>query len=69
MSFSPARLALALCLCALLVTSSALAASGDVGTPAPDFDLQIFQLGGGGGNFVLSEQAGKVVVMFVVGYG
>ncbi|MDX2473081.1 MAG: hypothetical protein QNL91_05185 [Candidatus Krumholzibacteria bacterium] len=69
MSFAPARLALVLSLCAILVAGSALALSGDVGTPAPDFDLQIFQLGGGGGNFALSEQAGKVVVMFVVGYG
>ena len=69
MSFAPVRLALVLSLCAVLLAGSALALSGDVGTPAPDFDLQIFQLGGGGGNFVLSQQTGKVVVMFVVGYG
>jgi hypothetical protein len=69
MSFAPVRLALVLSLCAVLLAGSALALSGDVGTPAPDFDLQIFQLGGGGGNYVLSEQTGKVVLMFVVGYG
>ena len=69
MPFAHARRTIVLSLCLALMASSAFALSGDVGTPAPDFDLQIFQLGGGGGNFVLSEQTGKVVVMFVVGYG
>ncbi len=69
MRLVPNRLTIALSLCLALLAGPVMAASGDVGTPAPDYDLQIFQLGGGGGNFVLSQQTGKVVVMFVVGYG
>ena len=69
MPFAHVRLTIVMSLCLALLTGPALARSGDVGTPAPDFDLQVFKLGGGGGNFVLSEQTGKVVLMFVVGYG
>jgi len=62
-----ARLRLA-CVLSLILTVSAGtvgAAPGDVGTPAADFNLQIFQ---GAGTMTLSEHAGKVVVLSIVGY-
>ncbi len=45
---------------------SAQAATGDVGTAAPEFDLLIFQ--GGGATQSLSDLSGKVVMLFIVGY-
>jgi len=45
---------------------AAIAASGDVGTPAPNFDLLIFQ--GGGASQSLNDLSGKVVMLFIVGY-
>ena len=55
---------LSLSLAVLLFAGPALAAPGDVGTPAADFNLQVF----GGGTQTLSEHAGKVVLLFIVGY-
>ena len=48
-----------------MLAGNALAASGDVGTPAPDYSLDTF----GGGFYTLSEQSGQVVIMFVIGFG
>ncbi|MCP4290244.1 MAG: hypothetical protein GY780_00240 [bacterium] len=54
-----------LALVALLATGgNALAASGDVGTPAPDFTLPVLN----GDTYTLSNQIGQVAIMFVVGY-
>ena len=54
---------------ALLLTASlagpALAAPGDVGTPASDFNLEALA----GGFHQLSDYQGKVVVLFIIGYG
>jgi len=47
------------------LTGNAFAAAGDVGTPAADYTLDVF----GGGTYTLSEQAGQVVMMFVIGFG
>ena len=60
-------LVFALC-CAMTVStpSSAWAATGDVGTAAPDFDLMIYT--GGGATQSLSALSGKVVMLFIVGY-
>ena len=56
---------MSLTLCLALTAGTALAAPGDVGTPAADFNLQVF----GGGTQTLSEHSGKVVMLFIVGYG
>ena len=47
------------------LSGSALAAPGDVGTPAANFNLQAF----GGGSHQLSAYQGQVVVLFIIGYG
>lgn len=65
MSVAPVRLTFVLSLCLALACGAALAAPGDVGTPAADFNLQVF----GGGTQSLSQNSGKVVMLFVVGYG
>ncbi|MFT5233219.1 MAG: hypothetical protein ACI9UQ_001251 [Candidatus Krumholzibacteriia bacterium] len=62
-------IALMITLCGALYISApgtAWAATGDVGTPAPDFDLLIYQ--GGGATQTLSSLSGKVVMLFIVGY-
>ncbi len=64
MSF--ARLRLACVLILTLNSGAAWAAAGDVGTPAADFDLQIFQ---GSGTMSLGEHSGKVVMLSIIGYG
>ncbi len=66
MSFARLRLVCALSLILTLSAVGASAGPGDVGTPAADFNLQIFQ---GTGTMTLSEHAGKVVVLSIVGYG
>lgn len=48
-----------------LSAAAALAAPGDVGTPAADFDLAEL----GGGTHTLSEHLGQVVFLAVIGYG
>jgi len=65
MSVAPVRLTYILSLCLALIGGMALAAPGDVGTPAADFNLQVF----GGGTQSLSQNSGKVVMLFVIGYG
>ena len=49
-----------------LIAGPAVAASGDVGTPASGFDLRIF--GGGGATQSLADYNGQVVLLFIVGY-
>jgi hypothetical protein len=53
----------------IMALSAGLAAAvpgpGEVGGPAPDFTLNAY----GGGSHTLSDYSGKVVMMFVVGYG
>lgn len=49
----------------ILLASVALAGPGDVGTPAADFSLPVF----GGGTQTLSQHSGKVVLLFIIGYG
>jgi len=53
----------------IMALSAGLAAAvpgpGEVGGPAPDFTLNAY----GGGSYTLSDFSGKVVMMFVVGYG
>ena len=53
----------------ILALSTGLAAAvpgpGEVGGPAPDWTLDAY----GGGSYTLSDYSGKVVMMFVVGYG
>ena len=53
----------------ILVFASGLAAAapgpGEVGSLAPDWTLDAY----GGGTYTLSDYQGKVVMMFVVGYG
>ena len=66
----PARIlltgALIIALSGAMSSSSALAASGDVGTVAVDFDLTIFQ--GGGATQSLSALSGKAVLLNIIGY-
>jgi hypothetical protein len=57
--------ALTIMLMATLLTGSALAAAGEVGTPAGDYSLEMLE----GGTYTLSEQSGQVVMMFVIGFG
>lgn len=45
--------------------ASAAPGPGEEGGPAPDWTLNAF----GGGPHTLSDYQGKVVMMFVVGYG
>ncbi len=47
------------------LAGSAFGAAGEVGTPASDYTLDVF----GGGTYTLSDQAGQVAIMFVVGFG
>ncbi len=54
-----------LSLCLILISSTALAGPGDVGTPAADFSLPVW----GGGTQTLSQHSGKVVLLFIIGYG
>jgi len=53
----------------ILALSASLAAAdprpGQLGGLAPDFTLNAY----GGGSYTLSDYRGKVVMMFVVGYG
>jgi hypothetical protein len=65
---SPRLLTRAIILATALISSTALAAgpgAGAVGTAAADFNLQVF----GGGTHSLSQDSGKVVLLFIVGYG
>jgi hypothetical protein len=52
-----------------LVLSAGIASAdpepGEVGGPAPDFTLDAY----GGGTYTLSDFRGKVVMLFVVGWG
>jgi len=57
--------ALTTLLMATLLTCNALAAAGEVGTPASDYSLELLE----GGTYTLSEQTGQVVMMFVIGFG
>ncbi len=50
-----------------LIPTLALAQPGAVGTHAPDFNLPVF--GGAGSTMTLSQYSGKVVVLFIIGYG
>lgn len=45
--------------------AAAASGPGEQGGPAPDWTLDAF----GGGTHTLSDYRGKVVMMFVVGYG
>jgi len=47
------------------LTGNAFAAAGEVGTPASDYTLDVL----GGGHYNRHDQAGEVVVMFVIGFG
>lgn len=63
---NPRSISLAL-MTLLMVPSLALAVPGpgEVGGPAPDWNLQAYQ----DDTYTLSDYSGKVVFMFVVGYG
>jgi len=69
MSFAPVRPVLGLMLVLALAGGSAFAAPGPgaVGTAALDFDLHVFQ--GGSSTMTLSQHSGKVVMLFIIGYG
>jgi len=56
-----------LLICLTVVPTLAVAQPGAVGTPAADFNLPVF--GGGGSTMTLSQYSGKVVVLFIIGYG
>jgi gamma-glutamyl:cysteine ligase YbdK (ATP-grasp superfamily) len=63
----PAASLKSIAVAALLAAAPAVArtAAGQVGAPAADFTLEAY----GGGTHTLSDHAGKVVLLFVVGYG
>lgn len=46
------------------MVGNVFAAAGEVGTPAADYTLDVLN----GGTYTLSEQSGKVVLMFVIGF-
>jgi hypothetical protein len=64
MTFALKRRLTAFSLVLILCAGTALAAPGDVGTPAADFNLQVY----GGGTQSLNELSGKVVMLFIIGY-
>ena len=64
--FAPGLFALSLLtLVIAAVPAAAVPGPGDLGGPAPDWTLQQYQ----GPTHTLSDYQGKVVFMFVVGYG
>lgn len=56
---------MALSIVMLLMIPGLVFASGEVGTPAPDFDLMAH----GGGSHNLSQYLGQVLALFIIGYG
>ncbi len=57
--------ALFLSVCLLAAASVAASSPGDVGTPAADFALQDID----DVTHILSDQQGKVVLLFMIGWG